>query len=236
MWTVLAIVWVVPLLMLVLWGVYEGMRVGDDQALWRAWTRVLDRDPPSPEELADLLGPAVECVQRAAVDEDAPRGLAPPSSELATAVREVHSRSLRATSVLLTWTVGYSCINEPVRERRLPVDALRLRQLRLLAVCERPMAFLGHVFRVRPATHMITLRWSLRLLVRALRAAERAEPARRAQLLADVAADFALIRGDIVASHAAVLGPFLRWRATQPPLRRAGQREEEECGKDSGWY
>lgn len=229
MWTVLAIVWVIPLLVVWLWGIFEGMRLGDDAALWRAWERVLDRDPPRPEELADLLGPAVEWVEHAAVQVDAP-------APLATAVREADSRAERAASVLLTWTVGVARLEQRMDDRRLAVGALRLRQLRLLAAVERPLALVGLTCRWRPATHLITLRWSLRLLVRALRAAERAEPARRARLLADIAADFALIRDDIVASHAAVLGPFLRWRTTMPRLERTWNRGEHECGKDSGWY
>lgn len=176
--------------------------------------------------------PAVTLVEHAAVEAKETTRLADAPS-LVGALVETDSRSARVASVLMTWTVGINLVDEAMERRRLPIGDLHLRRLRLLARIERPLDVMGRFCRIRPATHMAALRWALRLLAGALREAEIAEPLRRARLLADVAADFALIRGDIVASHAAALGPFLRWRATSP-LVVAGRGDA--CQPPLRWY
>lgn len=232
MWTVMVIAWAVPLVVLWLWGFYDGAgTVGNHAFLLRTWHRLMTEDPLSTEDLTDVLGPVVEFVEHAAVQAEAAER-AEAWSHPGRLAREVERRTHLVRTTLLDWVVGVSQLDQHVATHRLPIAKLRLRRLRLLAWAERPLALVGRVCRFRPATHLATLRWSLRLLISALRRAERAAPARRARMLRDIAADFDLIARDCIASHALALEPFLRWRAALPAL----PGPEGKWKTPFGWY
>lgn len=213
------------------WTLYVGHGLDDAAFILRAWQRVLSSDPPSPEELHSLLGPALELVGDVTEDVATGRGDARdgvrailsrgPARSVTGALYEAEARTSPVADLLLDWTVGLSWVRELESPRPLAVRVLRLRRLQALALLERPMRLIGRCFtQAAPVAHLATLRWALRLLVRALRDAQRARPDQRERLLEAIRADFALIADDCVRSHAAVIGPFLRWRASCPEFTR----------------
>lgn len=230
MWTLLTVAYAIPIVAVMLWGLYEGWGLRGNSFLLRTWHRLLTGDPPSAEELSELLGPAVELV-RVAAREAAGESAAPATGPLSAVVSEAEGRSRPVLEAFVSWTVGLIQIDAPsLAARRLPVAELRLRRLKLLARAEPSLAVIGRLFRHRPSTHLTTLRWALRVLLGALHQAERAEPARRARLLADIAADLALVVHDCIESHALARESFLRWRAALPALPEGGGRWKTPYG------
>lgn len=186
----------------ILWLLYLKVSGASDSAVWRVWSRVLAGPIPTPDDVQELLGPAMELVVRAA-DPDDPLDAA--------------QAKVDATRRLFDdWAKRLNFVRPDEPLPRVPAARLRMRPLRLLAHCEALSARLPQLDRALPWFRRVnTLRRSLGLLGRALHRARRLPPEARRRRLAEIHADLDVLVRNCVETHALLSTAFVRWQAQQ---------------------
>lgn len=185
----------------------------------RLQDRLLWGPLPTPEELGQLAGRAVELVIET---RDAARTRTHPPGSFVAAVDELRTRLVELETLLDHWQLRLlRCEDRPHLEsppaKALPAVRWRLPVLRLVA-CRELVARALPVDRCHTPmyVHLGALRRGLRTAGRAFAGARRKPPERLSQRLDDILADLQVLLRDSVETHRVLWGPFVEWRQTLP--------------------